>query len=167
MIAESAWRCVCEDTSYWTKRHSQDHNCSFQYPFIQREEMSSRAIHRGAMVSSNCGNSLLARSTLGMKQPMGSAGFGESLYQFVALSAIFLVTAQSWAQSAGGQPYGQPSTAKGDWPMYFADPSGSRYSPAGPDQRLQLQQAGGGLAFQDRRAGRPSGIQAGRHAAGR
>ena len=24
---------------------------------------------------------------------------------------------------------GQPSTAKGDWPMYFADPSGSRYSP--------------------------------------
>src|SRR6201986_5538865 len=22
-----------------------------------------------------------------------------------------------------------PSTAKGDWPMYFADPSGSRYSP--------------------------------------
>ncbi len=81
------------------------------------------------MVSSNCGNSLLARSTLGMKQPMGSAGFGESLYQFVALSAIFLVTAQSWAQSAGGQPYGQPSTAKGDWPIYFADPTGSRYSP--------------------------------------
>ena len=25
--------------------------------------------------------------------------------------------------------HGQPSTAKGDWPMYFADPSGSRYSP--------------------------------------
>ena len=36
----------------------------------------------------------------------------------------------------------------------------------GPDQRLQLQQAGAGLALQDRRAGRPSGIQAGRHAAG-
>ena len=30
------------------------------------------------------------------------------------------------AQTAG---HGQPSTAKGDWPMYFADPSGSRYSP--------------------------------------
>ena len=30
------------------------------------------------------------------------------------------------AQAAG---HGQPSTAKGDWPMYFADPSGSRYSP--------------------------------------
>jgi quinoprotein glucose dehydrogenase len=27
------------------------------------------------------------------------------------------------------QPYGQPSTAKGDWPLYFADPAGSRYSP--------------------------------------
>src|SRR5262249_24213744 len=24
---------------------------------------------------------------------------------------------------------GQPSTSKGDWPMYFADPTGSRYSP--------------------------------------
>jgi quinoprotein glucose dehydrogenase len=42
------------------------------------------------------------------------------------LLAVFL-TAQAWAQ--GGRPYGQPSTAKGDWPMYFADPSGSRYSP--------------------------------------
>jgi quinoprotein glucose dehydrogenase len=30
---------------------------------------------------------------------------------------------------AGAQTIGQPSTAKGDWPMYFADPSGSRYSP--------------------------------------
>src|ERR1700757_996628 len=39
----------------------------------------------------------------------------------------FVLMAQAGAQSA--QPYGQPSTAKGDWPMYFADPSGSRYSP--------------------------------------
>ena len=42
-----------------------------------------------------------------------------ALLPFVALPA--------GAQNA--QPYGQPSTAKGDWPMYFADPSGSRYSP--------------------------------------
>src|SRR5476651_2829681 len=40
--------------------------------------------------------------------------------------APFLFASQSGAQTA---PYGQPSTAKGDWPMYFADPSGSRYSP--------------------------------------
>src|SRR6202789_1648287 len=40
--------------------------------------------------------------------------------------AIF-ITGRAGAQN--GQPYGQPSTAKGDWPMYFADPSGSRYSP--------------------------------------
>jgi quinoprotein glucose dehydrogenase len=33
------------------------------------------------------------------------------------------------AASAQTAPYGQPSTAKGDWPMYFADPSGSRYLP--------------------------------------
>jgi len=33
------------------------------------------------------------------------------------------------AGAALAQPYGQPSTAKGDWPWYFADPSGSRFSP--------------------------------------
>ncbi|MGH6828206.1 MAG: pyrroloquinoline quinone-dependent dehydrogenase, partial [Rhizomicrobium sp.] len=33
------------------------------------------------------------------------------------------------AQTASQPEHGQPSTAKGDWPMYFADPSGSRYSP--------------------------------------
>ena len=32
------------------------------------------------------------------------------------------------AGAANAQGY-TPSTAKGDWPMYFADPSGSRYSP--------------------------------------
>ncbi len=48
----------------------------------------------------------------------------------IALTALFLstqaLTTGALAQTA---PYGQPSTAKGDWPMYFADPSGSRYSP--------------------------------------
>jgi quinoprotein glucose dehydrogenase len=32
------------------------------------------------------------------------------------------------AGAASAQGY-TPSTAKGDWPMYFADPTGSRYSP--------------------------------------
>ncbi len=44
----------------------------------------------------------------------------------LALSAPL---AQSWAQGSGDQPYGQPSTAKGDWPLNFADTFGSRYSP--------------------------------------
>ena len=39
----------------------------------------------------------------------------------------FALTAGVLAQTA---PYGQPSTAKGDWPMYFADPTGSRYLPS-------------------------------------
>jgi len=39
---------------------------------------------------------------------------------------ISVMAAPAGAQTA---PYGQPSTAKGDWPMYFADPSGSRYLP--------------------------------------
>ena len=42
----------------------------------------------------------------------------------VAAIALLSATATASAQSTG-----QPSTAKGDWPMYFADPSGSRYSP--------------------------------------
>ena len=37
--------------------------------------------------------------------------------------APFILASQSGAQTA---PYGQPSTAKGDWYMYFADPTGSR-----------------------------------------
>ncbi len=40
--------------------------------------------------------------------------------------APFILASQSGAQTA---PYGQPSTAKGDWPLYFADTSGSRYLP--------------------------------------
>ena len=32
------------------------------------------------------------------------------------------------AGAANAQGY-TPSTAKGDWPMYFADPTGSRFSP--------------------------------------
>ena len=44
----------------------------------------------------------------------------------IALTPFFFV---GEAGAQGAQPYGQPSTAKGDWPMYFADPTGSRYSP--------------------------------------
>jgi quinoprotein glucose dehydrogenase len=43
----------------------------------------------------------------------------------VAFVLTFL-SGQSWAQNAG-----QPSTTKGDWPYYFADASGTRYSPQG------------------------------------
>ncbi|HVZ28317.1 MAG TPA: PQQ-binding-like beta-propeller repeat protein, partial [Rhizomicrobium sp.] len=44
--------------------------------------------------------------------------------------AVVALTPFIMGQAASpGQPYGQPSTAKGDWPMYFADPSGSRYLP--------------------------------------
>jgi quinoprotein glucose dehydrogenase len=46
----------------------------------------------------------------------------------LALPGMCLVGAV-WAQSTAGKPYGVPSTARGDWPMFFADPSGSRYSP--------------------------------------
>jgi quinoprotein glucose dehydrogenase len=48
------------------------------------------------------------------------------------LPALFLSQAGAQTASIAARPmapHGQPSTAKGDWPMYFADPSGSRYSP--------------------------------------
>jgi len=41
----------------------------------------------------------------------------------VVLPIIFFM-GQTWAQTAG-----QPSTKKGDWPYYFADAKGTRYSP--------------------------------------
>ena len=44
-------------------------------------------------------------------------------------------------------------------------PGESKYRPAGPDQRLQLQQARSGLALQDRQPRQPPGVQARRHAA--
>src|SRR5580692_9278130 len=46
-----------------------------------------------------------------------------TFFAAVALSLIFF-TGQTWAQTAG-----QPSTKKGDWPYYFADAKGTRYSP--------------------------------------
>ncbi|MGZ5925820.1 MAG: outer membrane protein assembly factor BamB family protein, partial [Rhizomicrobium sp.] len=45
-----------------------------------------------------------------------------------SVAAIALLPALFMTQ-ANAQSTGQPSTAKGDWPMYFADPSGSRFSP--------------------------------------
>src|SRR5437868_10515282 len=63
--------------------------------------------------------------------PPGNRGKYMSKSQLRRLSsvaAIALVPALFGAQ-AMAQNNGQPSTAKGDWPMYFADPSGSRYSP--------------------------------------
>jgi quinoprotein glucose dehydrogenase len=56
--------------------------------------------------------------------------FQFSLRALSSVSALglvpFLLAGAAWAQTA---PYGQPSTAKGDWPLYFADTSGSRYLP--------------------------------------
>jgi quinoprotein glucose dehydrogenase len=46
-----------------------------------------------------------------------------SSFAAVAIPLIFCM-GQTWAQTAG-----QPSTKKGDWPYYFADAKGTRYSP--------------------------------------
>ena len=55
-----------------------------------------------------------------------------SVAAIALLPALFMTQsdAQTMRFGAGpGAPHGQPSTAKGDWPMYFADTSGSRFSP--------------------------------------
>ena len=51
--------------------------------------------------------------------------------QFLASAAAIALFSIACVHSSYAQtrPHGQPSTAKGDWPMYFADLSGSRYSP--------------------------------------
>jgi quinoprotein glucose dehydrogenase len=48
----------------------------------------------------------------------------------ISLSSIAAIALAPFllAGAASAQGY-TPSTAKGDWPMYFADPTGSRYSP--------------------------------------
>ena len=43
------------------------------------------------------------------------------------VAAVVLLPLLLQAQAGAGN--GQPSTAKGDWPYYFADLTGSRYSP--------------------------------------
>src|ERR1043166_3203248 len=50
-----------------------------------------------------------------------------SLFRLI-LSAVVL-TGVSIATRVTGQGSGQPSTAKGEWPMYTADLRGSKYSP--------------------------------------
>src|SRR5215469_1485816 len=55
-----------------------------------------------------------------------------SVAAIALLPALFMAGANAQTIRMGGAaaaPHGQPSTAKGDWPMYFADPSGSRFSP--------------------------------------
>ena len=55
-----------------------------------------------------------------------------SVAAIALLPALFLTQAGAQTASTSSQAaaaHGQPSTAKGDWPMYFADPSGSRFSP--------------------------------------
>ena len=48
-----------------------------------------------------------------------------ALSSFAAVAIpLILFIGQTWAQTAG-----QPSTKKGDWPYYFADAKGTRYSP--------------------------------------
>jgi quinoprotein glucose dehydrogenase len=47
----------------------------------------------------------------------------------LAVLAVFFAAPTHAADPAAPKPYGQPSTARGDWPLYFADPTGSRYSP--------------------------------------
>ena len=48
----------------------------------------------------------------------------------IRLSSAAIVALMPFVAASAVQAQGYtPSTAKGDWPMYFADPSGSRYSP--------------------------------------
>ena len=59
-------------------------------------------------------------------------GVLSSVAAIALVAGAFLDASGAQTASVAGQSgaaHGQPSTAKGDWPMYFADPSGSRFSP--------------------------------------
>src|ERR1700739_3366103 len=59
---------------------------------------------------------------MGRKTFMFDRSLHQSSVAAIALAPFLL------SGAADAQGY-TPSTAKGDWPMYFADPSGSRFSP--------------------------------------
>ena len=79
----------------------------------------------------------------------------------IALLAIGVAT---FVPRIQGQNTGQPSTKNGDWPMYTADLSGSKYSPLDQINASQLQQARSRVALQDRQPRRASREQARGHA---
>src|SRR4051812_20130540 len=57
-------------------------------------------------------------------------GFSQRYLVCAAPAALLIFSLAGSALGQGAvQPHGLASTAKGDWPLYFADPSGSRYSP--------------------------------------
>src|ERR1700742_3951403 len=65
---------------------------------------------------------------LNIERMMSMSDHKRSLLHLSSVAAIAL-TPFVFAGIAQAQGY-TPSTAKGDWPMYFADPTGSRYSPS-------------------------------------
>src|SRR5580698_2492936 len=48
------------------------------------------------------------------------------LFSIVVVAVVMLLIG---GQSSAQKSPAQPSTSKGDWPYYFADAAGSRYSP--------------------------------------
>ena len=90
------------------------------------------------------------------------------LLVLVSLLVLGVWFAPSFSPSstlAGQTTTGQPSTRNGEWPHYTADLSGQPVLAARSDQRLELQQARGRVALQDRQPGPVPGVQARRHAA--
>jgi len=59
---------------------------------------------------------------------MSGHGFSKRILVCAAPAALLMFSLAALGQGAPS-PHGLASTAKGDWPLYFADPSGSRYSP--------------------------------------
>ncbi len=71
--------------------------------------------------------SSVLRSIPGRSRGIARSTLFQGLFACLVVLTLVMAIVPSGAQSP--KPYGQPSTARGDWPMYFADPSGSRYSP--------------------------------------
>src|SRR5580692_9916520 len=55
--------------------------------------------------------------------------FSRVLKVCLSAAAVAALATTFFVVKSGAQTPGQPSTSKGDWPYYFADAAGSRYSP--------------------------------------
>ena len=73
--------------------------------------------------------------------------------RFRLLSALSVFVALAWLSSGligQNRTGGTPSLAAGDWPHYTADMRGSKYSPLEQIDAVELRQARGRVALQDR-----------------
>ena len=153
----------------WQKAEQLDKGVSHQLLLsVDRRRSTSRGLDQSfTQLGLHCGTTRcqLSRTWQGVLTLEGSGtcphgSFGS--HRRSCWSSLGLV----WLKPGlSGQATGQPSTRNGEWPHYTADMTGHALLAARSDQRVELQQARGRLAVQDRQPRSVPRVQARRHAA--